>query len=94
MRRALSRPYLILVATLTAIVWAGLAQAAPESFAVLLSGAQSVPSVQTAGTGSADITYDPATRKVTWSITYSGLSSSATMAHFHGPALAGRTDRW
>jgi CHRD domain len=90
MRRALSRRDLILVASLTAIVWAGLAQAAPESFKVLLSGAQSVPSVQTAGTGSADITYDPATRKVTWSITYSGLSSPTTMAHFHGPAPAGK----
>ena len=34
-------------------------------------------------------TYDPDTRMLTWSIAYSGLSSPATMAHFHGPAAAG-----
>ena len=27
---------------------------------------------------------------VTWSVTYSGLSGPATMAHFHGPAAAGK----
>src|SRR5579883_1991535 len=66
------------------------AQAAPLSFTVALSGAQQVPPVQTAGTGTADLTYDPATQVVTWSITYSGLSSPATMAHFHGPAGPGK----
>jgi hypothetical protein len=49
-----------------------------------------VPPVQTAGTGTADLTYDPATRVVTWNITYSGLSGSASMAHFHGPAAEGK----
>ena len=38
----------------------------------------------------ADLTYDPTTRVVTWNITYSGLSSPATMAHFHGPAEKGK----
>jgi CHRD domain len=85
----LSRGSLVLVVCLTQIVWASFALAVPVSFKVALSGAQSVPPIQTAGTGSADITYDPATRKVTWSITYSGLSSPATMAHFHGPAPQG-----
>ncbi len=68
----------------------GLAQAAPISFDVPLTGAQQVPPVQTAGSGSAALTYDPATRVVTWKITFSGLSSPATMAHFHGPAAAGK----
>src|SRR5579871_3549080 len=54
------------------------AQAAPLSFTVALSGAQQVPPVQTAGTGTADLTYDPATQVVTWSITYSGLASPIT----------------
>jgi hypothetical protein len=67
-----------------------LAQAAPVSFDVPLTGAQQVPPVQTAGSGSAALTYDPATRVVTWNITFSGLSSPATMAHFHGPAAAGK----
>ena len=66
------------------------AQAAPVSFSVPLTGAQEVPAVQTPGTGTAAITYDAATRIVTWNITFSGLSSTATMAHFHGPAAAGK----
>lgn len=64
-------------------------QAAPVSFQVPLSGAQCVPPVQTSGMGTADLTYDPATRVVTWKIPYSGLSSATTMAHFHGPAKPG-----
>jgi CHRD domain len=65
------------------------AQAQPVSFQVPLSGAQSVPPVDTTGSGTADLTYDPATRVVTWKIPYSGLSSPTTMAHFHGPAKQG-----
>jgi hypothetical protein len=67
-----------------------LVQAAPVSFEVPLTGAQQVPPVQTRGSGSADLTYDSGTRVVTWKISFSGLSSQATMAHFHGPAPAGK----
>ncbi len=41
-------------------------------------------------TGTADIDYDAATKKLTWKLTYSGLSGPATAAHFHGPAEAGK----
>ncbi|HZZ02375.1 CHRD domain-containing protein [Paraburkholderia sp.] len=75
---------LALAATLT------LAQAAPVSFQVPLTGAQQVPPVQTPGSGSADLTYDASTRVVTWKVSFSGLSSQGTMAHFHGPAPAGK----
>ncbi len=43
-----------------------------------------------AATGSADIDYDAASKKLTWKLTYSGLSGPATAAHFHGPAEAGK----
>ena len=66
------------------------AQAAPVSFSVPLTGAQQVPPVQTQGSGKADLSYDPSTRVVTWTIDFSGLSSPATMAHFHGPAAQGK----
>lgn len=72
------------------IAWAVASDAAAESFKVALSGAQQVPPVETAGNGAADLTYDPATRVLTWSVTYEGLSGPATMAHFHGPAPAGK----
>jgi hypothetical protein len=54
------------------------------------SGAQQVPPVQTGANGTADLNYDPATRMLTWSVTYNGLSGPATMAHFHGPAVEGK----
>jgi hypothetical protein len=91
MRRANSCRAVMLLVGLIGVAWAaGLALAAPTPFTVQLTGAQQVPPVQTTGNGTANLTYDPATRVVTWSITYSGLSSPATMAHFHGPAEAGK----
>ena len=66
------------------------ARADATSFKVALTGAQCVPPVDTTGSGTAELTYDPATRMVTWNIAYTGLSSPTTMAHFHGPAKAGK----
>jgi hypothetical protein len=88
---SISRRGVILMACATGIAaWAVAAKAAPETFKVALTGAQQVPPVQTTGTGTADLSYDPATRVMTWSVTYSGLSGPATMAHFHGPGAAGQ----
>jgi len=42
-----------------------------------------------AATGAAAVTYDTASKQVTWRVTYSGLSGPPTMAHFHGPAEPG-----
>ena len=81
---------LVPFAILLGLAGAGVARADSESFKVPLTGAQSVPPVDTSGTGTADLTYDPATRVVTWNIPFSGLSSPVTMAHFHGPAKAGQ----
>jgi hypothetical protein len=55
-----------------------------------LDGASEVPANTTAGKGSADIDFDPATKKLSWKLTYSGLTGPATMAHFHGPAEPGK----
>jgi hypothetical protein len=66
------------------------AKADPAKFMVELTGAEQVPPVQTSGAGKAALTYDPANRMVTWSISYTGLSGPVTMAHFHGPASAGK----
>ena len=60
--------------------WLGTAQAEPISFKVPLSGGQEVPPVFPAGAGMADLTYDPATRVLTWTVTYRALSSPVTMA--------------
>src|ERR1700690_4481272 len=55
-----------------------------------LSGASEVPANTSAGKGAADIDYDAATKKMSWKLTYSGLTGAATAAHFHGPAEAGK----
>ena len=54
-----------------------------------LTGAQEVPPATTAGTGTLDASFDKGTRKLAYTVTYSGLSGPATGAHFHGPAAPG-----
>lgn len=55
-----------------------------------LSGGNEVPPVMSAATGQADVSFDPESNKLTWSVSYAGLSGPATAAHFHGPAVGGR----
>jgi hypothetical protein len=90
MNMSMSRRVKMMLAGLVLAGSISLAHAAPVTFTVPLTGAQQVPVVQTSATGSADLSYDASTRVVTWSITFSGLSSDATMAHFHGPAATGK----
>ncbi len=94
MNFAVTRRALLLAACVAVgLGGSALAQDKPLSFKVPLSGAHEVPAVATPATGTADITYDPATRVVTWVINYGGLSGPATMAHFHigPPTLGGHT---
>ena len=67
-----------------AIAFAG--PACAEKFKATLDGKSEVPANTSAGTGSADIDYDAASKKLSWKVTYSGLTGPATAAHFHGPA--------
>jgi hypothetical protein len=41
------------------------------------------------GTGTAEVTYDTASKALSWTINFDGLTGPATMAHFHGPAASG-----
>jgi hypothetical protein len=87
---SISRRALFVAAGMSGLAWAGLALAAPMSISVPLTGAEQVPAVQTPGKGPAELTYDPDTRIATWTISFTDLSGPATMAHFHGPAMAGK----
>jgi hypothetical protein len=58
-------------------------------YTATMSPASEVPPPNTSGTGSAEASYDPATHILTYTLTWSGLSGPATMAHFHGPAKTG-----
>jgi hypothetical protein len=70
---------------------AGVCANAPASAEVLnykvqlLPGSE-VPPNDTKGSGTLTGTYDTASKKLSWTVTYSGLSGPAIMAHFHGPA--------
>ena len=76
------------LALATTVMFAGPAFA--DKYKAALDGKSEVPPNASTGTGTADIDYDPASKKLTWKLTYSGLSGPATAAHFHGPAEAGK----
>ena len=60
-----------------------------QSYKATLNAAAQVPPNASKGTGALTATYDTATKKLTWNVTFTGLSGPATAAHFHGPAAAG-----
>jgi CHRD domain len=70
-----------------AVAFAGPAFA--DKMKATLDGKAEVPPITTEGKGTADIDYDPASKKLSWKLTYSGLSGPATAAHFHA-AEAGK----
>jgi hypothetical protein len=75
--------------TLLATLAIGIAFAGPafaEKMKATLDAKSENPPNSSAGKGTADLDYDAATKKLTWKLTYSGLSGPPTAAHFHGPA--------
>ena len=59
------------------------------SYKAELKASAEVPPNDSKGTGTIDAAYDTTSKKLTWTITYAGLTGPATAAHFHGPAAAG-----
>jgi hypothetical protein len=55
-----------------------------------LKASTEVPPNTSGASGTLTGTYDTATKTVTYNVVYSGLTGPATMAHFHGPAPAGK----
>ena len=78
----------IAMSVLGAVAFAGSASA--EKLKATLDAKSEVPANASTATGTADIDYDAATKKLSWKVTYSGLTGPATAAHFHGPAEAGK----
>jgi hypothetical protein len=60
------------------------------TYKVALTASNEVPANDSKGTGTADVTFDKATKQLKWKVTYSGLTGPATMGHFHGPAETGK----
>jgi hypothetical protein len=55
----------------------------------LLSGAGEAPPTESAGAGRMEGSFDSETKMLAWTVAYSGLSSPALSADFHGPAPPG-----
>ncbi len=64
--------------------------ASAEKFKATLDAKSEVPPNASTATGTADIDYDPASKKLSWKLIYSGLTGPAMAAHFHGPAEPGK----
>ena len=78
------------VAAAMFILSAGAAGAETINFKAALTGPAETPPTDSKGAGTLTATYDTATKTLTWTVDYSGLSGPAIAAHFHGPAPAGK----
>ena len=54
-----------------------------------MSGSQETPAISTSATGTVDAEYNRLTRILSYKVTFSGLTDSATAAHIHGLGEAG-----
>src|SRR5262245_38886332 len=80
---------LIAVAMIAFGVVASPTFAGTTAFNADLNGSSEVPPTDSKAKGKADFTYDDRSKKLTWTITYWGLSGKAKSAHLHGPAKEG-----
>lgn len=60
-----------------------------QIFEANLTAGQEVPPAASSASGMAEVQFNENTNKVTWKVTYSGLTGPATGAHIHGPAGSG-----
>ena len=58
-------------------------------FTATYSGANEVPPNASTATGTITGTYNDVTNTIYYTISFSGLGSNSTAAHFHGPAAPG-----
>ena len=77
--------------SVAALAFAALIASGPQALALkipiaaFLSGGGEVPANDSPGKGVMEGTFDTDTNTLTWSVTYSGMSSPVIAAHFHGP---------
>ncbi len=87
MRTFVADATLLAAAHMTAIV-------APKAetihYAATLTGAAETPPTDSKGTGAVAANFDSETKKLDWTVDYSGLTGPAIAAHFHRPAPVGK----
>jgi hypothetical protein len=86
------RAYLLAAALAAAAVSFSVAAAGAEEikYRADLTGPAETPPTDSRGTGTLAATYDTATKTLTWTVDYSGLTGPVIAAHFHGPAPVGK----
>jgi hypothetical protein len=84
------RPLCIATIAALSLLLAGAATAEVISYTARLKGAAETPPNASTGAGSASVTLDTSSKRLSWTVEYSGLTGPATMAHFHGPAAVGK----
>jgi len=80
----------LVVFALAAFLSTATSYAQTLKFKANMDATQEVPANDSKGKGTADLTYDTATKNLNWTITFDGLTGPAAVAHFHGPAEAGK----
>ena len=58
-------------------------------YATTMTSAEEVPPNASTGKGKAELTLDMASKELSWTITWEGLTGDAVAAHLHGPADKG-----
>jgi hypothetical protein len=72
------------------LAWSGAASAETIALKAELKAANEVPPNSSPATGTAEATFDTATKTLTYAVTFTGLSGPVIGAHFHGPGEQGK----
>lgn len=88
MRRSMVRTAAAGLFAASFLVLAPGAFAQAVSYKADLKPSAEVPPVDSKGSGMLNATYDPTSKKLTYTVSYKDLTGPATAAHFHGPADA------
>jgi CHRD domain len=83
MTKPIRRPLLAALACIAALAFATPAMAAMVNMKADLKASNEVPPNDSKGTGEVAVTYDTASKMLTWKGSYSSLTGPATAAHFH-----------
>ncbi len=78
-----------LLAAVFAVGFLSAASAASIDFHATLDAKSEVPPTTSTGSGDLLATLDTGSKKLSYTLTFYGLTGPATAAHFHGPAAAG-----
>ena len=84
----IQNPGVVAALAISMMFTAAAAQAEMMKFTTELTGAAEVPPIDSAATGTAEVTLDTEAKTVTWIFTHDGLSGDMTASHIHGPAAA------